>query len=397
LLGERGTSKLAITQRDSFPDILRGFALFGIAMVNIQFFSISTFNGAESLDLTDPQNASVAFIVSVLFQAKFYLLFSFLFGYSAHYVLKGEKSNRRKWLTRSVGLIILGLIHLTFFFHGDILFIYGVFALLLTLLYFRKEKTLKVWAWVIYIVTAVLFVAISLLVYLGEMLLASKGKAFPGQESIDFLDAALTSGGFLEIAAARFEFWLLAAGPAFLLQGSLVFVAFIVGVLVARKGGLAASLKPELMKKFAIWGLTLGLGLQLLAGYIFITNEQAESYSQSLYLIAIALNFLTAPLMSAGLVGGLWLLSQKMKLSLLSAAGRHSLSIYLGQSLVFSTLFSAWGFGLFQELSLLSVVLIAAATWLALALLAKLNLRYRTRGPMEALLSGFSRLFERKS
>ena len=388
---------MAITQRDSFPDILRGFALFGIAMVNIQFFSISTFNGAESLDLTDPQNASVAFIVSVLFQAKFYLLFSFLFGYSAHYVLKGEKSNRRKWLTRSVGLIILGLIHLTFFFHGDILFIYGVFALLLTLLYFRKEKTLKVWAWVIYIVTAVLFVAISLLVYLGEMLLASKGKAFPGQESIDFLDAALTSGGFLEIAAARFEFWLLAAGPAFLLQGSLVFVAFIVGVLVARKGGLAASLKPELMKKFAIWGLTLGLGLQLLAGYIFITNEQAESYSQSLYLIAIALNFLTAPLMSAGLVGGLWLLSQKMKLSLLSAAGRHSLSIYLGQSLVFSTLFSAWGFGLFQELSLLSVVLIAAATWLALALLAKLNLRYRTRGPMEALLSGFSRLFERKS
>ena len=388
---------MAITQRDSFPDILRGFALFGIAMVNIQFFSISTFNGAESLDLTDPQNASVAFIVSALFQAKFYLLFSFLFGYSAHYVLKGEKSNRRKWLTRSVGLIILGLIHLTFFFHGDILFIYGVFALLLTLLYFRKEKTLKVWAWVLYIITAVLFVAISLLVYLGEILLASKGKTFPSQESIDFLDVALISGGFLEIAAARFEFWLLAAGPAFLLQGSLVFVAFIVGVLVARRGGLAASLKPELMKKFAIWGLTLGLGLQLLSGYIFITNEQAESYSLSLYLVAIALNFLTAPLMSAGLVGGLWLLSQKFKLSLLSAAGRHSLSIYLGQSLVFSTLFSAWGFGLFQELSLLSVVLIAAATWLILALLAKLNLRYRNRGPMEALLSNFSRLFERKS
>jgi uncharacterized membrane protein YeiB len=64
--------------------------------------------------------------------------------------------------------------------------------------------------------------------------------------------------------------------------------------------------------------------------------------------------------------------------------------------LVFSTLFSAWGFGLFQELSLLSGVLIAAATWIALALLAQLNLRYRTRGPMEALLSNFSKLFEGK-
>jgi uncharacterized membrane protein YeiB len=60
-------------------------------------------------------------------------------------------------------------------------------------------------------------------------------------------------------------------------------------------------------------------------------------------------------------------------------------------------LFSAWGFGLFQQLSLLSVVLIAAGTWLILALLAKLNLRYRDRGPMEALLSNFSKLMERKS
>jgi uncharacterized protein len=388
---------LKISQRDSFPDILRGFALLGIAMVNIPLFSISTFNGAESLDLTDPQNSSVAFLVTALFQAKFYLLFSFLFGYSAHYVLKGEKSNRSRWIARSVGLVLLGLLHLTFLFHGDILFVYGVFALLLTFLYFRKENTLKVWAWVIYSITVVLFVGISLLVYLAEVGLASKGKAFPSQETIDFLDVALRSGGFLEVAAARFEFWLLAAGPAFLLQGSLVFVAFIVGVLVARRGGLAASLKPELMKKFAIWGLTLGLGLQLLSAYIFISNEQAESYSLGLYLTAIAINFLTAPLMSAGLVGALWLLSQRWKLSLLSAAGRHSLSIYLGQSLVFSTLFSAWGFGLFQELSLLSVVLIAAATWLALALLAQLNLRFRTRGPMEALLSGFSRMFERKS
>lgn len=383
--------------RDSFPDILRGFALFGIAMVNIQFFSLSTFDGAESLDLTDPESASLAFFVFALFQAKFYLLFSFLFGYSARYVLKGQKSNIRTWIARSVGLVLLGLIHLTFFFHGDILFLYGVFAILLTVFYFRKEKTLKVWAWVIYGVTAVLFVAISLFVYVGEVGLASKGKTFPGDEPIDFLDAALRSGGFFEIAVARFEFWLLAAGPAFVLQGSLVFVAFIVGALVARKGGLATSVKPDLMKKLAIWGLTLGLGLQLFAGYIFISNEQAESYSLSTYLFAVALNFLTAPVMSAGLVGGLWLLSQKMPLSLLGAAGRHSLSIYLGQSIVFSTLFSAWGFGLFQELSLLSVVLIAAATWLVLALLAQVNLRYCSKGPMEALLTKFSRMFEPKA
>lgn len=387
---------MTVKTRDSFPDILRGFALLGIALVNIQFFSISTFNGAESLDLSQPENGSVAFVVWALFQAKFYLLFSFLFGYSAHYVIKGEKTNRRRWIGRSIGLILLGAIHLSFFFHGDILFLYGVFGLLLVAFYFRKDKTLKVWSWVIYILTALLFTAFSALTFLGEAFLASKGKTMPSDLYVDTLDVALASGDFLQIAAARVELWTVFAGQAFLLQGPLVFAAFLVGVLVARKGGLAENLSPELMKRYALWGLTFGLGIQVLAAYLFIQSTQLDTFGLGLYLTALTLNFLGAPLMSAGLVGGLWLLSQRVKLSLLSAAGRHSLSIYLGQSLVFSTLFSAWGFGLFQEVSLLGVVLIAAATWLVLSLLAQANLRFRSRGPMEALLSNFSKLFERK-
>ncbi len=384
-------------QRDSFPDILRGFALFGIAMVNIQLFSISTFNGAESLDLSQPENGTVAFIIWSLFQAKFYLLFSFLFGYSAHYVIKSDKSNRGRWIGRSIGLLLLGAIHLSFFFHGDILFLYGALGLLLTAFYFRSDKALKIWAWLIYVVTAVLFAALALLTFAGEFFLASKGKSLPADLYNDVLDVALKNGSFLEIAAARVELWLSLAGQAFLLQGPLVFAAFLVGVLVARRDGLATNLSPRLMKRLAVWGLTLGLGIQLAAAYMFVQSTQLESYGLGLYLSAIALNFIGAPLMSAGLVGGLWLISQRLKLPLLSAAGRHSLSVYLGQSLVFSTLFSAWGFGLFAEVSLLGVVLIAAWTWFALAVLAQINSRYNQRGPMEALLSNFSKLFERKS
>jgi uncharacterized protein len=384
-------------QRDSFPDILRGFALFGIAMVNIQFFSISTFNGAESLDLSEPENGTVAFIIWSLFQAKFYLLFSFLFGYSAHYVIKSDKSNRGRWIGRSIGLLLLGAIHLSFFFHGDILFLYGAFGLLLTAFYFRSDKALKIWAWLIYVLSAVLFAALALLTFAGEFFLASKGKSLPADLYNDVLDVALKNGSFLEIAAARVELWLSLAGQAFLLQGPLVFAAFLVGVLVARRDGLATNLSPRLMKRLAVWGLTLGLGIQLAAAYMFVQSTQLESYGLGLYLSAIALNFIGAPLMSAGLVGGLWLISQRLKLPLLSAAGRHSLSVYLGQSLVFSTLFSAWGFGLFAEVSLLGVVLIAAWTWFALAVLAQINSRYNQRGPMEALLSNFSKLFERKS
>lgn len=385
--------------RDSFPDILRGFALLGIAMVNVQYFATDTLVGFEGDNLADPANGTAAFLVMLLFQSKFYLLFSFLFGYSAHYVIKGAKENRGRWVGRSIGLILLGVIHLVFFFHGDILFLYGVFALLLLLFYFRSEKTIRRWAISIFSGTAVLFTLASLLTFVGEMVLASKGKALPTEgDFVSNLDAALSSGSFLDAAAARFELWLVFAPQAFLLQGPLVFVAFLVGVLVARKDGLAAGVDPVRMRKFAIWGLGLGLPIQALAAWLFVSNATAETYSLGIYLISLTLNFILAPIVSAGYVGALWLLSQKLGgIPLLSAAGRHSLTIYLGQSVLFSILFSAWGLGLFGELEVWGVALTAAAVWLALSLLAMLNLRFRSRGPMEALLTWFSKLFERKS
>ena len=65
--------------RDTFPDVLRGFALLGIALVNIPLLAIDPVLHNEGGDLTVFSNAATAFIVVAFFQAKFYLLFSFLF------------------------------------------------------------------------------------------------------------------------------------------------------------------------------------------------------------------------------------------------------------------------------------------------------------------------------
>lgn len=383
------------TKRDSFPDILRGFALFGIALVNIPYLSIDTINAAEGADLNQPSNAIASFLVLAFFQAKFYLLFSFLFGYSAHYVLKADKSNKRRWIARSVGLIFLGILHFIFLFHGDILFVYGLFGLILIALYFRSEKVIRGWAKGIYIGISVLFAALSVLTFVGEAQLSAQGKSLPADTFTSNLDSALESGSFFETAGPRLELWLFAAPNAFLLQGPLVFAAFLVGVLVARKNGLVTP-DPNLMKKLLVWGLVIGLPAQLFAAYLFIVNSTGVD-SLGLYLVSLSLHFLTAPLLSAAYVVLLWKLSEKVKLGLLASAGKVSLTIYLSQSVVFSTIFSAWGFDLFGKLGVLEVTLIAALTWLVLAALAVLYLRFRNKGPMEYLLSGFSKLFERKS
>lgn len=382
-------------ERDRFPDILRGFALFGIALVNVPYLSIDTINAAEGADLTAPSNAVAAFLVMAFFQAKFYLLFSFLFGYSAHYVIKNEKSKRGRWIARSCGLLILGVLHFTFLFHGDILFLYGLFGLLLTALYFRSDKVIRGWAKGVYLSVSLLFAALSILTVVGEASLSSQGKSLPSETFTSNLDAALASGSFLETVGPRLELWLFSAPNGFLLQGPLVFAAFLVGVLVARKNGLVAP-NPLLMNKLLWLGLFIGLPAQLLAAYLFMVNA-TQVDSLGLYLVSIALNFLTAPLLSAAYVVVLWRLSNSLRLGLLSSAGRMSLTVYLSQSVVFSTLFSAWGFGLFGKLGVAEVTLVAAFTWLVLALIASFYLKFKDKGPMEALLSGFSKLFDVKN
>ena len=381
--------------RDNFPDALRGFALFGIVLVNVPLLSIDVVNGASGANLSTTSGAVTAFLVMALAQAKFYLLFSFLFGYSAHYVIKGERANRGRFIARAIGLLILGLIHASFFFHGDILFVYGLLGLLLMALYFRKEGTIKLWTWVIYVLSGIIFSALASLVFIGERY---GGKGFGEDIGPSALDAALANGSFLEAAAARFEFWLSSGWIGVLLQGPLVFVAFLVGVMAARKNLFAAGVvSRHQMKRLAIWGFTLGLPLQLWAAQIYTSNELGSDYSYGVLLGSFALNFFSAPVLSAGYVGLLWLVVDKLKSAkLLANAGRASLTVYLGQSLVLSFIFSAWGLGQFGKLGLMEVTLVAIATWLVLAVLMSLwFLRFQT-GPMEKLLTGFSKAFSRK-
>jgi uncharacterized protein len=380
--------------RDTFPDVLRGFALLGIALVNIPLLAIDPVLQNEGRDLTVFSNAATAFVVVAFFQAKFYLLFSFLFGYSAHYVIKDSKENTGRWVGRSIGLILLGFFHFSLLFFGDILFVYGVFGLLLLAFYFRKDKTLKVWAWIIFGVSSLVSIGIAALTLVGEQFLALQGKTLSEFAAGDF-SRVMTTPSFFDAIGLRLELWLSAAPSGFALQGPLVFVAFLVGVLAARRNALGSGVNPRLMKKLALWGLLAGLPLQLFSAYLYVTNAVAETYSFGSSLLSLSINFVTAPLLSAGYVGLLWLLSQKLKLALLSSAGRYSLTIYLSQSVIFAVLFSGWGFGLFDQLDVLPVALIAVATWLALAVLAYVAAKAGRKGPMETVLTGFSKLFVR--
>jgi uncharacterized protein len=384
-----------LINRDRFPDALRGFALIGIVIVNAPFLSVNTVLGLGGADVSNSWDLVPVFLITTLALGKFYLLFSFLFGYSAVYILKSDRANAKRFLARAVVLIFFGVMHAIFFWHGDILFIYGILAILLLALYFRREKAVRLTVKVIYIANAALLSLLALLLFVGEMLGEDLGETVTSSS----LDSSLASGSFLDNAGARFDLWFNGLPASFALQAPFAFAAFLVGVLAARKQFLADEAEAITMKKLAVWGFAIGLPLQLIAAWFSLVNQRSINYSVGVELGWFTLTFVSAPILSAGYIGVLWLLMQRYKrgFGLLSAAGRHSLSVYVGQSIILAFIFSAWGLGLFEMLNLTVVTMIAFGTWLVLAGLALLNSRYFSSGPLEWVLKKTTEPFRKKA
>jgi uncharacterized protein len=376
-------------QRDIAPDVLRGFALLGILVVNIQFMGLSSDQGARGEWTQGFANGSATFLIAALFAGKFYLLFSFLFGYSSNYVIQNDRSNRARWIKRCFALIAFGAIHFTFLWHGDIIFMYGLLGLLLTIFFFKEDRTIKMWSRIIFSISTVLVVLIGALAYIAEYLMEED----PGSSTVSSLDEILRNGTFLESIPARLEVWLLSISSGIFLQGGLAFAAFLLGVRLARSNFLSSPIDKAANSKLIKKGLVFGLPIQLIAAAILLRNEQATEPSESIYLVSLFASFVAAPLLSMFYVGLIRKLVEERPqlVSWMKPAGKMSLTIYISQSVITSLIFSPWGLGLFQELQTWQVFLLAFAIWLLLSYFAALWLKRFNQGPLEKLVSSLTR------
>ena len=372
-------------QRETTPDVLRGFALLGILVVNIQFMALSSDQGARGEWTQGLVNGGATWIIAAIFAGKFYLLFSFLFGYSSSYIIKNDKANRGRWIKRCFALMAFGAIHFTLLWHGDIIFVYGLFGLLLLAFMFRTDRVIKIWTRVIYLVSGLLItlVAVSLLI---------QERYFPERINDEYieprLDEVLRGGTFIEAISPRIELWVFGVITGIFLQGGLAFAAFLLGMRLARSNFLSANHDQGQNARMIKLGLSIGLPVQALAAFLLVRNEQSAVPSEAVYLSTLFLGFLTAPLLSMAYVGIIrkvvWI---KPKAVLwMSSAGKMSLTNYISQSVLTSIIFGAWGFGLFQELQIWAVLLLAIAIWLTLTYLSTLWLKRFNQGPLEKLM-----------
>jgi uncharacterized protein len=131
------------SERIEALDVVRGFALIGILLMNIEYFNRAT-NDIGSGMQADLSGANYWFswIVQYFVVGKFWTIFSLLFGMGFAVMLMRAETAQRSFLVpymrRIAALAVFGALHFILLWPGDILFSYAVGALaLLVVLYGR--------------------------------------------------------------------------------------------------------------------------------------------------------------------------------------------------------------------------------------------------------------------
>ena len=378
-------------QRSQWLDALRGFALLGIVLYNIQAFGGYLFRGllppmariGEALDPT------LDFWAHVLVQGKFYSLFSFLFGLGVALQLErmqspGNQASGNQALgvlrRRMAWLLVFGLAHALLLWFGDILTVYALFGFALLALRRLSQGAL--------LAAALCMLALPVPIYLALLALQVGNPLAGGPSGSEFILRALravSDGSYLEVVRTNLTFypfgWLRRAAQLSLPR---IFGMFLLGVWAARAG--LPKIGPSQQAMLGAWlGCAVAFGLPFNIAFSILGGNDVLYPVSAVGLLVVALESIGMPMLCMGYVAAFGLYWRSQSNSLLVAAGRTAFSHYLGQSVVCVALFYGVGLGLFGRLSYTVSLLVAVAVFLLLALAGRAWLRRFAQGPMELL------------
>ena len=365
-------------------DALRGFALFGILSVNIWAFADPFYASTSS----NPAYASaldhgVRLLVAWLFETKFYLLFSFLFGYSFTLQMaaaeRAEAAFVPRMLRRQLALLALGLVHGALLYYGEILSTYALLGLVLLAARNLSAARARRWAIGLVVVACALWMVLGLLQGLGgEWVGTAHGE---GQAKL----AAFSAGALQTLQFHSREVW--ATVPAlWLLQGPSALAMFLFGYAAGRQQWLASPQTWEPRTRRLLL-MTAPLGL---LGALLYALTAAYKPGGGLETFAFGLGQLTAPLLTAAyclLMLALFNTTAGARLcARLAPLGKMALSNYLMQSMLLGLLFTGYGAGWINQVEPWLLLPMAAAIFILQMWLSAHWLRRHPYGPFEWLL-----------
>lgn len=387
-------------ERIQVLDVLRGFALLGILLTNMEAMVGPLITSGTGLDpvLTGADRLADA-LIYVFVQGKFFTLFSLLFGMGFAVMSQRAQDAQRPFAglywRRGLTLLAIGLAHALLVWSGDILVTYALLSMLL--LAFREVAG----RWLVRLAIASFLAPLGLMMALGLMgslmqstpeLAAVWKEAMSGQDKMiaEMLEGqrqAFGSGTYWQATLQRAKdlgFSLM----NLMVVGPLVFGMFLLGSWFVKSGAIAQpQTRPRLFRALRWVALPAGLALVSISFAIDPTQHPDElSFTAS---TAFCLGMLGGALMCLGYAG--WVVRGMRSpvwtgaLAWLAPAGRMALTNYLLQSLVCTLVFYGYGLGYFEQLPRAWQVPFALCLFGAQVLLSRWWLRHFRFGPMEWL------------
>jgi uncharacterized protein len=360
-----------VSNRRIHLDVLRGFALLGILLVNFEWFlrPLQAIMLGGEPDLSGLDQLTDA-LVTTLGEGKFYPLFSMLFG--AGFALMAERALQRAapfwgiYLRRLLVLTAIGLIHTILIWGGDVLLVYAISAFIMILL-FRRTPSRRLWKWGLFFISIPV-----ILMWVGTLsiMAVSSQPELRAEILQEFADdeAALrekitqasivhASGSFADNVALRVD------DTLFKLQYFLFWATPIIGYFLLGRWLIVSDrlMNPSdhgmYFRRWRSRGLLLGLIASALATWLMWdispnvpTLEAALGNTLAIYGgLLLALGYLSTIVLSAE------------RLRFLAPVGQMALTNYLAQSLVWTWVIYGYGLGLWGELPRWSSVPLAFA------------------------------------
>ncbi|WP_226530406.1 DUF418 domain-containing protein [Metabacillus niabensis] len=371
--------KTTAHNRIDMIDAMRGASLFGILLANMLIFQYGIW-GKDEINFysLSQANHTAYHVIKIAIEGSFMPIFTFLFGYSMVKMkekLEGKAVKyKRYFVRRFLALLLLGIFHGTYLWEGDILTFYGMMGFFLLLFLNRKSSTILIWAVILLCLT-------SLLGYGGYEETKKEQKQMENyvRDTIEIY----STGTYSEIKEHRNNeipldisdglfLFILALAP--LISAPL----FLLGIYSAK---IELFTMPQLEKKqYKLGSVLIPVGLALKSCSLFFPDfNWSEVFS-----------FIGANLLSIGyifLFAFLFTLSKEgmIKKAFISV-GKLSLTNYLMQTIICTTIYYGYGFGYFGKSSVIEGITLAIGIFMIQMIASTIYLRIAKQGPIERVL-----------
>ena len=375
-------------------DALRGFAILGILVMNIQAFSMvfaAYQNPTAYGDLTG-LNRAVWIFSHVFFDLKFMAMFAMMFGAGIILITtSAEKkgvSPAKLHYRRNFWLLIFGLIHAYLFWSGDILTVYAICGFIVYL--FRKLSP----KWLV-LIGIILFTIPSAIQFLGQMSVSympaeqlheMTASWQPTPEMIADEMAAFQGGWLAQMEYRVADSFEMHTFVFIMYMGWRVCGLMLLGMALFKWGVFTARRSKQFYTRMMLLGFLLGFPL-VIAGVVQNFAHNWE-FAYSMF-VGSQFNYWGSILVSFGYIGMVMLIAKSgwipSVVNRFAAVGRMALTNYFLQTLICTTVFYGHGLGWFGQVERTGQILFVLGVWALLLIISPIWLKHFRFGPFEWL------------